>query len=202
MKMSTVQSLIVAILVSATSLLAQEQPMKRPEGQPGGPMAERMKLSDDQRNQIQKIRTDFQKQQISQRSKLETSRLELRELMRADNPDKAAIEKKINEVSQLGAQSRIGSFNQMLAIRKVLTPEQQKMMREGMRMRMQRGFAGPQQRMGGFMRGPQGRRFQMEGRMGRPGQGMQFERRMGRQGQGMQFEGRMRRFGPEDRREF
>ncbi len=201
MKMTTTQSLIVAILVSATSLLAQEQQMKRPEGQPGNPMAERMKLSDDQSNQIEKIRTDFQKQQISQRSKLETSRLELRELMRADNPDKGAIEKKINEVSQLGAQSQIGRFNQMLAIRKVLTPEQQKMMREGMRMRMQGGFAGPQQRMRGSMRGPQGRGFQMEGRMGRRGPGMQFGRRMGRQGPRMQFEGRMRRFGPDNRPE-
>ena len=160
MNMNQTQSFILAVAVASTTLMAQEQPMGRPQGHPDRAMLERLKLTDEQRNQVEKLRTEYQKQQISQRSKLQTSQLDLRQLMRSDNPDKAAIEKKINEASQLGAQARIARFNQMLSMKKILTPEQQKMLREGMKMRMQGGMAGPRKRMGGQMRPPQGRRFQ------------------------------------------
>ena len=189
MKIQWTKALILAAIASTALLTAQEQPMKRPEGQPGGEMFERLKLTDDQRNQIEKLRIDFQKQQIAQRGKLETAQLELRQLMRADNPDKTAIEKKITEVSQLGAQTRIGHFNQMLSIRKILTPEQQKMAREGMKMRMHRGFAERRQGGRGMMRGPQRR-------------GSRFEGRMRRFGPDFRMEERMQRPGPENRREF
>ena len=156
--MKSTLSLLVTTIASTTLLIGQEPPMKRPEGDmPRQQMMEHLKLNDDQKNQIEKLHVDFQKQQIAQRSKLQTSRLELRQLMRAENSDKAAIEKKINEVSQFGAQMRVGRVNQMLSVRKILTAEQQKMLREGMKMRMQRGF----------MRPPQGKRF--EGRMQRFG---------------------------------
>ncbi len=163
MKKKFMLPVLMAAFVGA-SAFGQEMPMRRMEGgMPRGQMLERLKLSDDQRSQIEKLRTEFQKQQIGQRAKVQTARLELQQLMRAENPDKAAIEKKINEASQFGAQLQVARVNHMLSVRKLLTPEQQKMIREGIRERMQQRFMGSRQRMGGFM-GPRfGRRF--EGRM-------------------------------------
>lgn len=173
MKKFTLPVLVAAFVGS--SVFAQDMPMRDPEGGMfRGQMLERLKLSDDQHNQIEKLRTEFQKQQIGQRAKVQTARVELRQLMRADNPDKAAIEKKINEVSQLGAQLQVTRVNRLLAVRKILTPEQQKMIREGVRERMQQGFMGPRQRMQGFM-GPRfGKRF--EGGMNRFGPGFRQHR--------------------------
>ncbi|HEY4613307.1 MAG TPA: periplasmic heavy metal sensor, partial [Bacteroidota bacterium] len=98
-------TVFLVLFVSATAV-AQRGPggMDNPLRQE---LRQRLNLSDDQQNQIGKLRTEFQKQQVAQRSKLQTAQIELRELMRGDTPDKSAIEKKINELSQFQAQQRI-----------------------------------------------------------------------------------------------
>lgn len=158
----TLSLLSLTLFVSAVAF-SQAPPM-RPGGVLGNPrLMERLKLSDDQKNQIEKLRTDFQKQQISQRAKVQTAAVELRQLLRAENPDKAAIEKKINEVSQLRAQLQTARVNHMLNVRKILTPEQQKMIREAVKERVQSRFMERRHRMREF--GPRFRgRF--EGRIG------------------------------------
>ncbi|MGH2569310.1 MAG: Spy/CpxP family protein refolding chaperone [Bacteroidota bacterium] len=173
MKQKYIPALVVLASVATSLALGQEEmPMGEFEqDMPRYGMMDRLNLSDDQRNQIEKLRTDFQKQQIPQRGKVETAQIELRELLRAENPDKAAIEKKINELAQLRAQLSVARVNQMFAVRNVLTPEQQKMIRDGMRERFREGFGGPRHPMGGF-------------------RGQQFGRR---------FDGPMNRFGPEFR---
>lgn len=170
MKLKQTLSLLLLTAFVSTFAFSQNPPV-RPRGDMMGPrLMERLNLSDDQKNQIEKLRTDFQKQQIAQRAKVQTAAVELRQLLRAENPDKAAIEKKIQEVAQLRAQLQTARVNHMLNVRKVLTPEQQKMVREAVKERARGWFMERRQRM---MRefGPRFRgRF--EGRMDGFGPGM------------------------------
>ncbi|GEM_PF-668125 len=91
---------------------------------------EQLKLTDAQKKELQQIRFDAQKQAIAQRAKIATAGLELRQLLRAESPDKSAIEKKIKELSDLRTQAQLARIDHLFAARKVLTPEQQKLVRE------------------------------------------------------------------------
>ncbi|HVN47521.1 MAG TPA: Spy/CpxP family protein refolding chaperone, partial [Bacteroidota bacterium] len=89
-------------------------------------MMGKLKLTDEQKKEIDKIVFDAEKQAIAQRAKVATARLELRQLFKADNPDKSAIEKKINEVTDLSTQLHINRVEGWFTINKLLTPDQQK----------------------------------------------------------------------------
>jgi Spy/CpxP family protein refolding chaperone len=153
----------ILFLATISGMAFSQQGQMRMGEMPRMDLAKRLNLTDAQKEQIGKLRTEFQKQQIAQRSKLQLSRIELHELMRADNPDKSAIEKKIQESSQMQAQQRIARMNHLLAVRNLLTPEQQKIAREGIRERFRDGF-----RQNGFhMRGNRGGMFRGQGMRGR-----------------------------------
>lgn len=99
-------------------------------GGPGFQMMERLKLTDEQKKEIGKMRFDMAKQAIEREAKVKTAHVEIAHLLHADNPDKAAVEKKINEVSQLQAQGKIARLNHWFAVNKILTPDQQKTWKE------------------------------------------------------------------------
>mgnify|MGYP001596333748 CR=1 FL=1 len=148
-----------AVIISTMSVfifsLAWTQPMGgMHEGMPMRHvmnLMEELKLTDEQKKEVQKLHFDIMKQMITQRSKIGTAKVDLQQLLKADNPDRAAIEKKITEISQLGGQTGTMLLGQWFAVNKLLNPEQQKtwkkaldlrgMMREGRRMRegLQRG---------------------------------------------------------------
>lgn len=120
-------------------------------GGPGFQMMERLKLTDEQKKEMEKSRFDMIKQAIDREAKVKTARVELAQLFRADNPDKGSIEKKINEISQLQAQGKLAHVNHWFAVNKMLTPEQQKiwknMLGQAMMMKrmnnMRQGFQRP-----------------------------------------------------------
>jgi len=55
--------------------------------------------------------------------------IELREMLRADKPDREAVMKKVQEISDLRGQIMRQHVESLLAAKTVLTPEQQKKMR-------------------------------------------------------------------------
>ncbi len=124
----------MAVIISTMSIfifsLAWAQPMGgMHEGMPMRPLMKLMgelKLTDDQKKEVQKLHFDFQKQMITQMSKIAGARVDLQQLLKADNPDRAAIEKKITEISQLAGQTGTMLLGQWFAVNKLLNPEQQK----------------------------------------------------------------------------
>jgi Spy/CpxP family protein refolding chaperone len=117
-------------------------------------------LTEEQRKKIEDIAFNAEKSAIPQRAALQVQRLELRRLMRADNPDRPAIEKKIQEIAQAQTALSRTRINTMLDVRGVLTKEQRDKIRD--RLSMQ---PGPQrnaqdmrpmmrQRMQGMHQGP------------------------------------------------
>ncbi|MCX6121792.1 MAG: periplasmic heavy metal sensor [Ignavibacteriales bacterium] len=86
----------------------------------------KLNLTDEQKKDVEKIHFDAEKQTIAQKAKVETARIELQQLLKADAPDKASIEKKINDLADLKVQMHMIKINSWFAINKLLTPDQQK----------------------------------------------------------------------------
>jgi Spy/CpxP family protein refolding chaperone len=150
MRLKQTFSLLLLTAFVSMPALSQKRPMAPREDMLHPRLMERLNLSKEQKSQIEKLRADFQKQQIAQRAKVQTAAVELRQLLRAEDPDKAAIEKKINELAQLRAQLQTARVNHLLNVRKILTPEQQKMIRDAVEKRVRGHFMERQHRMREF----------------------------------------------------
>lgn len=115
-------------------------------------------LTDEQTAKLREIMVDGRKSAIKTRADLEIQNLELRELLRADQPNHDAVLRKVQEISDLRGQMMKQRVESLLAAKSVLTPEQQQKIRQfksehrGRRAawRRERGQAGP----GGRQEGP------------------------------------------------
>jgi len=105
-----------------------------------------LNLTDQQVSRLHQLAVDTEKTSVETRASLQLRGIEMRELLRADNPDQDAILKKVDEVSALRGQMARQRIQTLLAARNVLTPEQQKKLRS---FREGQGFGrfGPQHRM-------------------------------------------------------
>jgi Spy/CpxP family protein refolding chaperone len=110
-----------ALVMVSTSMFSNP-----PESKMHHKFMEQLKLSDEQKKDFDKIHVDMEKQEITQKAKNETARVELRQLFKADNPDKSAIEKKMDEIAGLEVQMHMIKINSWFEVNKILTPEQQK----------------------------------------------------------------------------
>jgi Spy/CpxP family protein refolding chaperone len=115
---STILRLTLLSIAIAVIAFGQHGPNR---GMPAG-----LKLTDDQKVQFEKISFDVQKKQIELRAKLETSRLELKRLIAADQLDKAAVEKKMTEIANQQVALHMNHISGWAEKNKVLTADQQK----------------------------------------------------------------------------
>jgi Spy/CpxP family protein refolding chaperone len=120
----------------------------------------RINLTDDQANHLRQIIVDAQKSAIETRARLAVDGIELRELLRADKPDQDAVMKKAEAITRLRGQMMKNGIQAILDAKDVLTPEQQKKVRDLMESRFMRGAWGARrmERGGGGMMMPRGRR--------------------------------------------
>jgi Spy/CpxP family protein refolding chaperone len=114
-------------------------------------------LSDEQVARLHKIGVDAQKASVQTRADMQLRRIELRELMRADNPDHDAIMAKLDQINALQGKTEKQRVEMMLSARGVLTAEQLKKLKTFMENR------GAGAAPGG------GRMMQRRGGPGRPG---------------------------------
>lgn len=115
----------------------------------------RLGITDEQAAKIRQQGLDFRKAEIRGRADLEVKRLELHSLMAADTPDRAAIDRTLQEVGAARMALEKSTIDFHLAMRGALTPEQReklKQMRQefGHRGEGQHGPGGPH----GMMRHP------------------------------------------------
>ncbi len=99
-----------------------------------------LNLTDQQTDRLHQIAVDSEKSSVKTRADLHLRGIELRELLRADNVDRDAVLKKVDELSALRGQIAKQHMEAMLSARSLLTPEQQKKLRS---FRENRGFGGP-----------------------------------------------------------
>jgi Spy/CpxP family protein refolding chaperone len=94
-------------------------------------------LTDEQRRKIEDISFNARRAAIQQEAALRVQRLELERMMRADNPDRAAIDKKIPEVAQAQTMIMRARINALMDLRGVLTKEQRDKIGEFVAQRVQ-----------------------------------------------------------------
>ena len=81
-------------------------------------------LTDDQKTQIDQLRTSHMKEMTTYRADLDKLQAELRQLEIVDNPDMKKIDAKIDEISSVKNKMTKERTNHRLAVRGLLTPEQ------------------------------------------------------------------------------
>jgi hypothetical protein len=86
-------------------------------------------LTDQQADSLRKIVVDAETFTIKTGAEIAVDSIELRELLRADKPDRTAVMSKGDAISKSTSQLINHSLDAMLAAKAILTPEQQKMIR-------------------------------------------------------------------------
>lgn len=86
-------------------------------------------LSDQQADSLRKIVIDTETFTITTAANIAVDSIELRELLRADKPDKAAVKSKGDEISKDTSALINHYLDAILEAKTILTPEQQKMLR-------------------------------------------------------------------------
>jgi len=117
------------------------EPMEAPHGwgmgfgrgrMGAGMMAFRdLDLSTEQRDRIRDIRDKQTRSAIRARADMRIAQLDLMKLMRADNPDRRAIDSQIEKIGGMRTSMQKARIGTMFEIRNVLTPEQRQQLREG-----------------------------------------------------------------------
>ena len=149
-----VQRLAVAgalMVAGAVGIVAaQERGPERRQGRPDpAAIQAELGLSADQAAQLKKLRDAGRKQAIRQCADLAIARIELQEAMDAPSVDDKLVAARVKAVSDLQAASLQARTNERLAMRRLLTPEQQEKMKQLMRQgRMERAGARPARRPG------------------------------------------------------
>jgi Spy/CpxP family protein refolding chaperone len=112
---------------------------------------ERVGITPEQAQKIQTETLNFRKTEIRNRADLEVKHLELRSLLSVDNPDRNAIDGKLQEISAARLAQAKSAINFHLDMRAALTPDQrQKLQQMREDFFRHRGFGprGPQGPMG------------------------------------------------------
>lgn len=129
-------ALLLAAVFGFTSLWAQPTPAAK--GAPGdsrqkqqrefkpGSRLDNLNLTDKQKDEMQKLRSTFEKKNIAERAKIDALRVDLREAVMTENPDKGTIEKLVQNIADLEAQQKLARIEHLFEVRAILTPEQQK----------------------------------------------------------------------------
>jgi Spy/CpxP family protein refolding chaperone len=115
-------------------------------------------ITDEQAATIRKQELDFRKSEIRGRADLEVKRIDLKDLLAADKPDRAAINAKLQEISAAQLSLRKSAIDYRLTMRDAITPAQRDKLRQAVRNRWQRnggpGRAGRQRGGHSGARGP------------------------------------------------
>jgi Spy/CpxP family protein refolding chaperone len=114
-------------------------------------------ITDEQAATIRKQEADFRKTEIRSRADLEVKRIDLKDLLAADKPDRAAIHAKLQEISAAQLSLQKSAIDYRLTMRDAITAAQREKLRQLMRDRWQRDGRGrPGANNGPGRRGPVG----------------------------------------------
>ena len=101
---------------------------------------EKLGITAEQAAKIHQETSEFRKTAIRGRADLQVRHLELQDLLRADSPDRAAIDKKLDEISAARLAQSKAEVHYRLAMREMLTPEQRQKLRQMRTEFRHRGF--------------------------------------------------------------
>lgn len=97
-------------------------------------------LTEQQTDRLRQIMVDTQKSSVRTGADMAVRGIELREFLRVDKPDREAVLKKVQEISDLRRDMMKQHVEALLTAKTVLTPEQQKKIRTFMESRSRSAF--------------------------------------------------------------
>lgn len=120
-------------------------------------LRERLGMTAEQAARIQARESEFAKSNIRAAAELRVKRMELAELLAAEKPDRAQVDKKMREIHEAAFAAKRAAMDHHLAMREALTPEQKERLKqwagEQRERRMREGF-GPRPGPGPGPEGP------------------------------------------------
>ncbi len=81
-------------------------------------------LTEEQAEQLRKITMDARKTTLRKRADMQINQIELRELMRSENPPRKQVKQKVQEISHLRGEMMEARIDCLLSAKSILTPEQ------------------------------------------------------------------------------
>lgn len=101
-------------------------------------------ISDDQATTLEGQLADFQKKVIQDRANLEIQQVDLENLLTSQNPDRSAVDSKLDQVNAARLALQKSAVNFYLTVKQEITPEQQQKIRQFLQQRRGRfGMQGP-----------------------------------------------------------
>lgn len=117
------------LLVAFVSILSAQAP-RRFADKPRFPhqaMEQRLNLTEEQKNKMADLRLAHQKEILPLRTELQGKRADLRLLKTEANPNLNKIDQVIEQIEKIRTKMQKARVRHQLEIRKILTPEQQKL---------------------------------------------------------------------------
>jgi Spy/CpxP family protein refolding chaperone len=156
--MRTSMALLLALIMAGgATALSQPDPAAHhaPLPQRGRrEFMEKLGLNEKQKTDIAGLRTEMEKTMVGIQAKIKIARIDMRNLVAAESPDKGAIEGKMKEVNDLQYQAKKLTVDHIFAVYALLTPEQQKMFKGQLMKRLSgRGMRPMEHRWEGFQGG-------------------------------------------------
>ena len=112
--------------------------------------ADELGLSDDQMEKLKTLRFETAKKTVAERSEVQIAGIELHELMQKDDFDESAIKKQIEKIGRLKTNMMLTRVDKKLAVKNVLTDEQENMLKELRRESFKRSKRGDRKGRRGF----------------------------------------------------
>ncbi len=166
------KQLWIAVLTAALMATAVAQPQTPTDGpgmmRRGMKFMKKLNLTEEQQKQVSDIHLNVQKQIVADRAKEQTARIELRQLLKADKPERSAIEKKMQEIADVTVQMKMRHVDGWYAINKLLNPDQQKQWKKMLEMAPMMAQGGRGKGMGMNREGGRGPHQGMMGGQGMP----------------------------------
>lgn len=133
-KMTAAMMLLLAMTAAAFS-----QPMG--PGGPGGPgqekdlppmLIKKLGLTEEQKEKVQSIRSGAEKEKIRVQAELQIKQIDLQEELEKKTVSEKKVDKLIDDIAQLQKKMLENKIKTMLALKKVLTPQQQEKLKNFM----------------------------------------------------------------------
>jgi len=91
---------------------------------------EKLGITDDQAAKMRQQTSAFRISEVRSRADVQVKRIELRDLLTADNPDRAAIDSKLEEISAVRLAAAKARVDFALSMKDALTPEQRQKLKD------------------------------------------------------------------------
>ena len=120
-------SAVLLVGLTLTSAFAQPQRQSRPQNDSPHKRGifKQLNLTESQQTQMQKLRIQLMKKQSQLRSKVQTLRLDTKELFLAEKVDRSALEKNVKAIGDVQEQMKLTLVDHWFEVNTMLTPEQQ-----------------------------------------------------------------------------